>query len=414
MAKEIGELNVKIGLDSTGFQNGISSLNREMRKVQSEFKLASAEMGKHGKELDGLKLKSESLSKQTELQRQKVEALEAAHQKSIETKGADAKATEDLEIKLNKAKTQLAYMERDLKTINKEIELQSSVWHKFSQSLETAGQKFKDIGSKMQTVGKNLSLKLTTPLVGLGAAAVKVGSDFEAGMSEVQAISGATGADLERLREKAAEMGASTKFSATEASEGLKYMAMAGWETSQMLDGLEGVMMLAAASGEDLGRVSDIVTDALTAFGLEAKQAGEFADLLASASSNSNTNVSLLGESFKHVAPLFGSLGYSAEDAALALGLMANAGIKGSQAGTTLRGAITNLANPTDKMQAAMKRLSLSITDAQGELLPFKDVMDELREKFAGLTEEQQAQEAATIFGKQAMAGMLSKSLLTL
>ena len=408
MAKEIGELNVKIGLDSTGFQNGISSLNREMRKVQSEFKLASAEMGKHGKELDGLKLKSESLSKQTELQRQKVEALEAAHQKSIETKGADAKATEDLEIKLNKAKTQLAYMERDLKTINKEIELQSSVWHKFSQSLETAGQKFKDIGSKMQTVGKNLSLKLTTPLVGLGAAAVKVGSDFEAGMSEVQAISGATGADLERLREKAAEMGASTKFSATEASEGLKYMAMAGWETSQMLDGLEGVMMLAAASGEDLGRVSDIVTDALTAFGLEAKQAGEFADLLASASSNSNTNVSLLGESFKHVAPLFGSLGYSAEDAALALGLMANAGIKGSQAGTTLRGAITNLANPTDKMQAAMKRLSLSITDAQGELLPFKDVMDELREKFAGLTEEQQAQEAATIFGKQAMAGMLS------
>jgi TP901 family phage tail tape measure protein len=183
---------------------------------------------------------------------------------------------------------------------------------------------------------------------------------------------------------------------------------MAGWETSQMLDGLEGVMMLAAASGEDLGRVSDIVTDALTAFGLEAKQAGEFADLLASASSSSNTNVSLLGESFKHVAPLFGSLGYSAEDAALALGLMANAGIKGSQAGTTLRGAITNLANPTDKMQAAMKRLGLSITDAQGELLPFKDVMDELREKFAGLTEEQQAQEAATIFGKQAMAGMLS------
>ncbi len=166
--------------------------------------------------------------------------------------------------------------------------------------------------------------------------------------------------------------------------------------------------MLAAASGEDLGRVSDIVTDALTAFGLEAKQAGEFADLLASASSSSNTNVSLLGESFKHVAPLFGSLGYSAEDAALALGLMANAGIKGSQAGTTLRGAITNLANPTDKMQAAMKRLGLSITDAQGELLPFKDVMDELREKFAGLTEEQQAQEAATIFGKQAMAGMLS------
>jgi TP901 family phage tail tape measure protein len=316
--------------------------------------------------------------------------------------------TQDLEIKLNRAKTQLAYMEQDLKKVNQEIEVQSTGWYKLSKSLAPLGQSLRDAGQKMEAVGKNLSMKVTAPLMGLGAAAVKVGSDFETGMSEVAAISGATSNDLKRLEEKAREMGATTKFSATEASEGLKYMAMAGWETSQMLDGLEGVMMLAAASGEDLGRVSDIVTDALTAFGLEAKQAGEFADLLASASSSSNTNVSLLGESFKHVAPLFGSLGYSAEDAALALGLMANAGIKGSQAGTTLRGAITNLANPTDKMQAAMKRLGLSITDAQGEMLPFKDVMDELREKFAGLTEEQQAQEAATIFGKQAMAGMLS------
>ncbi|AEE92515.1 conserved protein of unknown function [Tepidanaerobacter acetatoxydans Re1] len=326
MAKEIGQLNVKIGLDSTGFQNGISSLNREMRKVQSEFKLASAEMGKHGKELDSLKLKSDSLTKQTELQRQKVKALEEAHQKSVETKGADAKATQDLEIKLNKAKTQLAYMEQDLKKVNQEIELQSSTWYKLSKSLEPLGQSLQNAGKKMEDVGKNLSMKVTAPLAALGGVAVKVGSDFEAGMSEVAAISGATGEDLKKLEEKAKEMGATTKFSASESAEALKYMSMAGWDTTQMLDGLEGVMMLAAASGEDLGLVSDIVTDALTAFGMEAKQAGEFADLLASASSNSNTNVAMLGESFKYVAPLFGALGYSAEDAALALGLMANAG----------------------------------------------------------------------------------------
>lgn len=196
-------------------------------------------------------------------------------------------------------------------------------------------------------------------------------------------------------------MGATTKFSASESAEALKYMAMAGWDTTQMLDGLEGVMMLAASSGEDLGLVSDIVTDALTAFGMEAKQAGEFADLLASASSNSNTNVAMLGESFKYVAPLFGALGYSAEDAALALGLMANAGIKGSQAGTSLKTAIANLANPTDKMKTAMNELDISITDANGEMLPFKDVLDELRAKLAGLSEEQQAQYAATIFGKE-------------
>jgi phage-related minor tail protein len=293
VAKEIGKLNVVVGLDSTGFQNGISSLNREMKKVQSEFKLASAEMGKHGKELDNLKLKSDSLTKQTELQREKVKALEEAHKKSVETKGKDAKATQDLEIKLNKAKTQLAYMEEDLKKVNQEIELQSSGFYKLGKALEPVGQKMQDVGKEMESVGKDLTKKITLPLVGLGVAAVKVGSDFEAGMSEVGAISGATGNDLKMLEEKAKEMGATTKFSASESAEALKYMAMAGWGTTQMLDGLDGVMMLAASSGEDLGLVSDIVTDALTAFGMEAKEASNFADLLASASSNSNTKTVL-------------------------------------------------------------------------------------------------------------------------
>ncbi len=408
MAKEIGQLSVKIGLDSSGFQNGIGKLNQEMRKVQSEFKLASAEMGKHGKELDSLKLKSDSLTKQTEIQRQKVQALEAAHQKSVETKGQDAKATQDLEIKLNQAKTQLVNMENNLKTLNHEIEVQSSGWGKLSKSLEPLGQSLQNVGQKMEAVGKNLSMKVTAPLMGLGVAATKAGSDFEAGMSEVKAISGATGEDFAKLQEKAKEMGATTKFSASEASEGLKYMAMAGWDTNQMLEGLDGIMMLAAASGEDLGMVSDIVTDALTAFGMEAKQAGEFADLLAKASSSSNTNVAMLGESFKYVAPLFGALGYSAEDAALALGLMANAGIKSSQAGTSLRSAITNLANPSKTAGTAMDQLGISITDADGQMLSFKEVMDELRVKFADLTEEQQAQYAAMIFGKEAMSGMLA------
>lgn len=408
MAKEIGSLNVVVGLDATGFQNGIGSLNREMKKVQSEFKLASTELGKHGTALDGLKLKSTNLTKQTELQRQKVNALKEAHAKSVETKGKDAKATQELEIKLNNAQAKLSSMEQSLSSLNKEIELQSNGFYKLSQALEPVGAKMQEIGHKMESVGKDLTKKLTLPLVAIGTAAAKVGSDFQAGMSEVQAISGATGNDLKQLEEKAKEMGATTKFSASESAEALKYMAMAGWDTNQMVSGLDGVMMLAAASGENLGTVSDIVTDALTAFGMQASEAGDFADLLANTSSKANTNVSMLGESFKYVAPLFGSLGYSAEDAALALGLMANAGIKGSQAGTTLRSAVTNLANPTGGMAKAMDELGLSITDASGQMLPFKDVMDELRTKFSGLTEEQQAQYAATIFGKEAMSGMLA------
>ena len=405
---DIGQLNVRVGLDSTGFQNGIGKLNQEMRKVQSEFKLASTELGKHGSELDKLKTKSDSLTKQKELQRQKVEALEKAHQKSVETKGKDAKATGDLEIKLNQARTRLVQMEQDLTSINRQIEVQSSSWYKLGKRLEPIGQSMQDIGKKMESVGKDLTKKVTLPIVGIGAAAVKIGSDFQAEMSKVQAISGATGEDLEKLSDKAKEMGSSTKFSASESAQALNYMAMAGWDTAQMMEGLDGVMMLAAASGESLASVSDIVTDALTAFGMQASDAGDFADLLASASSNANTNVGMLGESFKYVAPLFGSLGYSAEDAALALGLMANAGIKGSQAGTTLRGAITRLTQPTSEAAKIIDELGLNLTDAQGNMLPFKDVMDQLRGSFGNLTQEQQAQYAATLFGKEAMSGMLA------
>ena len=166
---------------------------------------------------------------------------------------------------------------------------------------------------------------ITTAITGIGTYAIKVGSDFQAGMSKVQSISGATGEEIEKLTEKAKEMGQKTKFSATESAEAFQYMAMAGWKTEDMLDGIEGIMNLAAASGEDLASVSDIVTDALTAFGLQAKDSGHFADVLAKASSNSNTNVGLMGETFKYVAPLAGSMKYSIEDTAVAIGLMANA-----------------------------------------------------------------------------------------
>lgn len=253
---------------------------------------------------------------------------------------------------------------------------------------------------------------LKTALVaGVGKLAkeiVNVGSTFESGMSEVAAISGATGDDLDALTAKAKEMGATTKFSASDSAEALKYMAMAGWDTSQMLDGLDGVMNLAAASGEDLGLVSDIVTDALSAFGMEAKQSSEFADLLASTASNSNTNVAMMGESFKYVAPIAGALGYSAEDTALALGLLANNGIKGSQAGTTLKNIMTGLSNPTKQSAVAMQNLGVEVANADGSMRPFKDVLGDLRSGFAELTPEQQASTAEAIAGKQGMAGLLA------
>ena len=207
--------------------------------------------------------------------------------------------------------------------------------------LQAAGDKLKEVGGKITDVGKDMSMKVTAPIVGVATAAVKVAADFEAQMSKVKAISGATGQEFDDLQAKAREMGAKTKFSATEAGEAFEYMAMAGWKSEDMMEGIEGIMNLAAASGEELGTTSDIVTDALTAFGLSAKDSAHFADILAAASTNANTNVSMLGESFKYVAPVAGSLGFSAEDVSVALGLMANSGIKASQAGTSLKNLLT-------------------------------------------------------------------------
>lgn len=248
----------------------------------------------------------------------------------------------------------------------------------------------------------------TVSVAAAGVAAVKMGADFEAGMSEVQAISGASGKDLAALTAKAKEMGAATKFSATESAEALKYMAMAGWKTKQMTAGLPGIMNLAAASGEDLATVSDIVTDSMTAFGLQAKEAGHFADVLAKASSSSNTNVGMMGATFKYVAPIAGSMKYSIEDTATAIGLMANAGIKGEQAGTTLRAVLTRLVKPPKDAAAALDELGVSAKNSDGTMKPLREVIGNLREKFAGLNDSQKAQYAASIAGQEAMSGLLA------
>ena len=242
----------------------------------------------------------------------------------------------------------------------------------------------------------------------IGAASVKVGSDFEASMSKVAAISGATGDDLKALTDKAKEMGATTKFSASESADALQYMAMAGWKTEDMLNGLEGIMNLAAASGEDLATTSDIVTDALTAFGLSAEDSTHFADVLAQASSNANTNVGMMGETFKYVAPVAGALGYTAEDTALAIGLMANSGIKASQAGTSLRSIMSRMAKPTKEVQGAMDKLGVSLTDSNGNMKSLNEVMGDLRNGFAGLSEAEAAEMAAALGGQEAMSGLLA------
>lgn len=258
---------------------------------------------------------------------------------------------------------------------------------------------------------------LKSPLVAAGvtisagagiASTVKTYAEFEAAMSQVKAISGATGEEFTQLTEKAKQMGATTKFTAAQSAEAFNYMAMAGWKASDMMSGIEGIMNLAAASGEDLGTTSDIVTDALTAFNLKASDSTHFADVLAQASANANTNVSKMGQTFQYVAPVAGAMGYSIEDTALAIGLMANAGIKGEKAGTALRSIFTRLADPPKDAAGAIEKLGLSITNADGSMRPLNDVMKDLRKSFAGLTQEQKVQIASQLAGQEAMSGLLA------
>lgn len=289
--------------------------------------------------------------------------------------------------------------------------LTSSVSQQGNAAAGAASGAFAKIGSAAKHSAAIAATALAgtgTALVAAGGLAIKVGSDFEAAMSKVAAVSGATGSDLSKLTEKAKEMGAKTKFSASEAAEAMNYMAMAGWKTEEMLSGVEGIMNLAAASGEDLASTSDIVTDALSAFGLQASDSGHFADILAAASSNANTNVAMMGETFKYAASVAGAMGYTAEDTALAIGLMANRGIKASQAGTALRSIMTRLAKPTKETQGAMNKLGISLTDSEGNMKSLDTIMQDLREGFSGLSEEEKAATASALGGQEAMSGLLA------
>lgn len=245
-------------------------------------------------------------------------------------------------------------------------------------------------------------------ITGALAASTAAGASFESQMSTVQAISQASESEMARLKALAKQMGIETKFSATEAGQGLEYMAMAGWDVDSMLAGLPGIMNLAAASEEDLGQVSDIVTDAMTAFNLEASRSAEFADVLAQASARSNTDVAMMGQTFKYVAPVAGALGFSIQDTATAISLMANAGIKGEQAGTSLRAIFSRIVKPTAEVASAMERIRLSVTNSDGSMRSLDEILRDLRAGFSGLSESERASTAASLASQEAMSGMLA------
>ena len=366
-------ITIELGADTSGLSKALKTVNSEIGKTQKNLKDVERllKMDPHNTEL--MEQKQRLLNERVGETKTKLEALKEA-QKQV---GDELKKTGEGQEQYDALTREIASCTNELKSLEKEAGSASVAM----QKLSAAGDSMKNAGEKISGAGKSL-MPLSTAAAGIGAGIIKTTADFDAAMSKVAAISGAAGGDFDALREKAREMGATTKFTASESAEAMNYMAMAGWKTDQMLEGISGVMNLAAASGEDLATTSDIVTDALTAFGMKAEDSGRFADILAASATNANTNVAMLGESFKYAAPVAGSLGYSAEDVSIALGLMANSGIKASMAGTSLRNIFQRMAKPTKESAAAMERLGLSIDDGEGHMYSFREIMDQLRQGF--------------------------------
>ena len=408
MADELGSLAVAIGLDATGFQTGISKVNSSLKALSSEFKAQNAALGLNGTSLDKLKLKNANLSSVMIQQQAKVNLLTTAYDKSVAACGRDSTATLELENKLNSAKRSLSNTTNAINANNTAIATQSSKWTIAGNALNATGEKLKKVGSTTTDVGKKLSVGVTAPIVGIGVAAVKVGMDFESSMSKVSAISGATGGDFKKLNDQALQLGQDTAFSAKQAADGMTDLASAGFSVNEIMVAMPGMLNLAASGGIEVSDAADIASSALRGFGLEASQSGHVADVLAKAAADTNASVTDMGMALKYAAPPAKALGMSIEETSAAIGEMANVGIKGEAAGTTLRGSLVSLASPSAEAAKQMKAIGFNAFDAQGKMLPFKDVIGKLQTSTKGLTQEQKANALATIFGKESLSGMMA------
>ncbi|ERJ90525.1 phage tail tape measure protein, TP901 family, partial [Ruminococcus callidus ATCC 27760] len=390
---------VEIGGDTTKLSKALESVNKNIKNTQTQLKDVEKLLKLDPTNTELLSQKHKLLADAVSATKDKLSTLKIAAEQA-NTALANGEISQQ---QYDALQREIVETEQELRRLQTEADKTNTAFAKIG----AAGEVMQNVGNKISGAGEKL-MPITAGVTALGTLAVKTGADFDSAMSKVAAVSGATGEELDALRDKARDMGSKTKFSASEAAEAMNYMAMAGWKTEDMLSGIEGIMNLAAASGEDLATTSDIVTDALTAFGLTAADSGHFADVLAAASSNANTNVSMMGETFKYAAPVAGALGFSVEDTAQAIGLMANAGIKSTQAGTSLRSILTALSGEVKFCGDAIGEVTVQTTNADGSMRDLNDILDDCRTAFSGLSESEQASAAQALVGKNAMSGFLA------
>lgn len=457
-------ITTRYKIDISDLKQNITTANQKLKENKSVLNLLNSEMQKNGKSSETMTKAVNTLRNSLEQQKSKLQSyrqqletasryetqatsnvngLRAALENAKAEYGENSTQVKEYQQKLTAAEKELLAMQSQVSKLtitmnNQEAAVNSteSELNDMTNSLDRVrdaeqraartGQSLddalEDIDSSSRTAGDGFTVmkgalasliadgirRAISGLKELSTEVVKVGAAFDSSMAQVQAVSGASADEVERLRDKAKEMGATTKFTASEAADAFNYMAMAGWKTEDMMSGIDGILNLAAASGADLATTSDIVTDALTAMGYQAKDSGRLADVMAAASSNANTNVEMMGATFQYAAPIVGALGYTMEDTAVAIGLMANAGIKGEKAGTALRSIFTRLAAPPKECANAMEELGISLTDSEGKMKPFSKIMEDLREKMDGLSETEQAGTAKHIAGQEAMSGLLA------
>ncbi len=382
-------------------QGAVNKTEKEIKNYQTALKEMQNEENKTS-------TATEKLTKEIEQQQNELNELKNKYKDVVLEQGKDSEEAKKLASQINDLSSKLSENKKQLNDTEKATdELDKSLINVEDTSKDTS-EGFTVMKGALASLIADGIRKAINGIKEFAKETIEVGKKFDSSMSQVEAVSGASEESLEKLRSKAKEMGETTKFSASDAADAFNYMAMAGWKTEDMLNGIEGVLNLAAASGTDLATTSDIVTDALTAMGYSAGDAGRLADVMAAASSNANTNVEMMGATFQYAAPIVGALGYNMEDTAVAIGLMANAGIKGEKAGTALRSMLTRLSAPPKECASAMDKLGISITNTDGTMKPLNEIMIDLRKSFDGLGEAEQAQYAKQIAGQEAMSGLLS------
>ena len=402
------DTTVRFKADISQLKSEMQKATRQIKVVNSEFKAATAGLDDWTKSEEGLNAKLKQLNNTLELQKRKLVLMEEEVIKTSVAYGEGSAQADRARIAYNNLAASISKTEKDIATYEKQLEELPNALEESGEAAEEAKEGFTVMKAALADLVADGIRYAISALKDLATEAIQVGMDFESSMSNVQAISGATADEMQALSDKAKDLSETSVWSASQIADGFGYMAMAGWKTEEMLEGIEGIMNLAAASGSDLATTSDIVTDALTAMGYGAQDAGRLADVMAAASSNANTNVEMMGQTFQYAAPIIGALGMNMEDAAVAIGLMANAGIKGQKSGTALRSVLNRLSAPPKECAEEMEKLGISLTDSEGKMKSLDDVMRDLRKAFSGLSETEQTAAAKHIAGAEAMSGLLA------